>query len=405
MPADIQDVQQVAEELQQRFTEFKSTNEKKLAAVEAENAKLSEKLEKQNEQLSQLDQLKQDIEAELKAAKRPVGGNGQSQEVQAHKTAFMQFVRKGSDSDLSELEQKALQVSSDPDGGYAVPEELDRNVLTLLRDQSPMRSVCNQITVGSNEYKRLVDLGGAGAGWVGETAARPETSSPKLAQVTAFMGELYANPKATQTSLDDLFFNAESWLEQSLAQVFAENEGEAFLKGDGTNKPKGLLAYAIDSKTDKDRAFGTLQQIYSGEKDALTADQLIQLIYSLKRGYRTGASFMLNTETLFKVRTLKDAQGNYLWRAGLELGQPSTLIGYGVAENEDMDGVEEGKHAVLFGDFKQAYTIVDRMGTRILRDPYTNKPFVSFYTTKRVGGMLLDSQAVKVLTIGENPAP
>lgn len=397
MPVELKDVQDVAEALGKKFDEFKSTNDKRVDALEAEKGKLSEQLDGLNGKLTELDELKSNLEKELVAIKRPGAADGKA--VSEHKAAFSQFIRKGKEDGLAALQQKALQTGVDADGGFAVPEELDRNILELLRNESPMRQVCGSIVVSTPDYKKLVSLGGAGSGWVGETDARPATGTPTLAQIAAVMGEVFANPQATQTSLDDMFFNAEAWLEAEVAREFAEKEGAAFLLGDGTNKPKGILAYTLSTADDSARAFGQIQKVHSGTAGDFDADDLLKLIYTLKKGYRNMASWMLPTLTLFKVRTMKDGQGNYLWRPGLEAGQPSTLCGYGIAENEDMPAVAADANAVMFGDFKRAYTIVDRIGTRVLRDPYTNKPNVGFYTTKRVGGMLTDSQAVKVLTL------
>lgn len=397
MAVEIKDVQEVAEALGKKFDEFKSTNDKRVEALEAEKGKLAGQVESLNGKLSELDDLKSSLEKELAGIKRP--GAVAGKEVSEHKAAFLQFVRKGKDDGLAELQQKALQTTVEADGGYAVPEELDRTILELLRNESPMRQVCGQITVSTPDYKKLVNLGGAGSGWVGETAARPATGTPTLAQIAAVMGEIYANPQATQTSLDDMFFNAEAWLQSEVAAEFAEQEGQAFLLGNGTNKPKGLLAYTMALTADDVRAFGQLQNVKSGTAGDFDADDLIKLVYTLRKGYRAGATWMLPNMTLFKVRTMKDSQGNYLWRPGIEAGQPSSLLGYGVTENEDMPAVAADAHAVVFGDFKRAYTIVDRIGTRVLRDPYTNKPNVGFYTTKRVGGMLTDSNAAKVLTL------
>jgi HK97 family phage major capsid protein len=396
MAADNQDVKEVAEALGKKFDEFKSVNDKRVEALESEKGKLSGLVETLNGKLSELDELKSQLEKEILSVKRP---GAISKEVDEHKSAFMQFIRKGRDDGLGELQAKALQTAVEADGGYAVPEELDRNVLTLLKNVSPMRQVCGSMTVSTPDYKKLVSLGGAGSGWVGETTARPATGTPTLAQITAFMGEIYANPMATQTSLDDMFFNAEQWLAGEVAREFAEKEGAAFLLGDGVNKPKGLLAYTLDIAADNARAFGTLQKIHSGTAGDFDDADIVKMIYSLKAGYRTNANWMMPLLTLFKVRTMKDTTGNYLWRPGLEASQPSSLLGYGIVENEDMPAVAAASNAVLFGDFKQAYTVVDRIGTRVLRDPYTNKPNVGFYTTKRVGGMLTDSQAMKVLTL------
>ncbi|MCZ8626732.1 phage major capsid protein [Escherichia albertii] len=330
--------------------------------------------------------------------KRPAGG-AQNKLATEHKEAFVGFLRKGREDGLRDLERKALQVGTDEDGGYAVPEALDRNILTLLKDEVVMRQEAAVITVGGSDYKKLVNLGGTASRWVGETDARSQTATSRLGLIEPFMGEIYGNPQATQKMLDDAFFNVEAWINSELATEFAEQEEIAFTTGDGTKKPKGFLAYESTDETDKVRAFGKLQHIVSGDATAVTADAIIKLIYTLRKAHRTGAKFMMNNNSLFAIRLLKDSEGNYLWRPGLELGQPSSLAGYGIAENEQMPDIAADAKAIAFGNFKRGYTIVDRIGTRILRDPYTNKPFVGFYTTKRTGGMLVDSQAIKLLKI------
>lgn len=399
MSVDVKDVEQVAQELQAKFDAFKEKNDKRLEAVEQEKGKLAGEVETLNGKLSELDELKSALEEELKQVKRPAGGP-QSKAASEHKTAFIGFMRKGNDDGLRELERKALQVGVDEDGGYAVPEELDRTILNLLKDEVVMRQEATTITVGGANYKKLVNLGGTASGWVGETDARPETDASKLGQIEPFMGEIYGNPQATQTMLDDAFFNVEDWINSELAIEFAEQEEIAFTSGNGTKKPKGFLAYASTLDPDKTRAFGTLQHILSGAAAGVTADAIIKLVYTLRKVHRNGAKFMMNNNSLFAIRILKDSEGNYLWRPGLELGQPSSLAGYGVAENEQMPDIAADAKAIAFGNFKRGYTIVDRIGTRILRDPYTKKPFVGFYTTKRTGGMLVDSQAIKLLQIG-----
>ncbi|MEF7098925.1 phage major capsid protein [Escherichia coli] len=399
MSVDVKDVEQVAQELQAKFDAFKEKNDKRLEAVEQEKGKLAGEIETLNGKLSELDELKSALEEELKQVKRPAGGP-QSKAASEHKTAFIGFMRKGKDDGLRELERKAMQVGVDEDGGYAVPEELDRTILNLLKDEVVMRQEATTITVGGANYKKLVNLGGTASGWVGETDARPETDASKLGQIEPFMGEIYGNPQATQTMLDDAFFNVEDWINSELAIEFAEQEEIAFTSGNGTKKPKGFLAYASTLDPDKTRAFGTLQHILSGAAAGVTADAIIKLVYTLRKVHRNGAKFMMNNNSLFAIRILKDSEGNYLWRPGLELGQPSSLAGYGVAENEQMPDIAADAKAIAFGNFKRGYTIVDRIGTRILRDPYTKKPFVGFYTTKRTGGMLVDSQAIKLLQIG-----
>ncbi|OAT74900.1 capsid protein [Mangrovibacter phragmitis] len=399
MAVEIKDVEQVAQELQAKFNDFREKNDKRLEAVEQEKSALAGQVDTLNGKLTELDSLKSALEDELKQLKRP-GGATQTKEAGEHKAAFMDFVRKGRDDGLRDLERKALQVGNDEDGGYAVPEDLDRSILTLLKDEVVMRQEATTITVGGASYKKLVNLGGTASGWVGETDARPATDASKLGQIEPFMGEIYGNPQATQTMLDDAFFNVEDWINSELATEFAEKEDIAFTSGDGTKKPKGFLAYASSLDPDKTRAFGTLQHILSGAAAGVTADAILKLIYTLRKVHRNGAKFMMNNNSLFAVRILKDNEGNYLWRPGLELNQPSSLAGYGIAENEQMPDIAADAKAIAFGNFKRGYTIVDRIGTRILRDPYTNKPFVGFYTTKRTGGMLTDSQSIKLLQIG-----
>jgi len=394
MSTDIKDFEQVAQELGQQFEAFKKANDKKLEAVTQEKAKLSEQVDSLNEKLGELDRLKSQLQEELKTVKRPAN---EKQADTAYKEAFVRFVRKGEEG--QELRSKAAQVGVDADGGYAVPEELDRNILELLKSTSPMRQVCSLITVGTPQYKRNVNLGGAGAGWVDETEARPETSTPKLTQISADIHEIYANPQATQQSLDDVYFNVENWISGEVTRAFNTHEGEAFLTGNGAKKPKGLLSAPMDDKTDATRDFGKLQFVKNGHASELKSDALLALIYALQVGYQGSARWMMQTLTLFEVRKLKDSQGNYLWQPGLQAGQPSSLLGFGIVTNEDMPAIGANRTPIIFGDFARAYTIIDRIGTRMLRDPYTHKPFVSFYTTKRVGGILVDSQAVKVLKI------
>lgn len=397
MATTVDDVKEVAEAFEAKFTEFKAANDKRIEAIEAEKAKLVEKVDGYDEKLTSLEKLKKELEEELKKANRPDALK--STQVNEHKTAFMQFMRKGVDTGLGDLQAKALQTTVDADGGYAVPEEIDRTIIELLRDESPMRAVCGQITVGTPDYKKLVNLGGGGSGWVGETDPRPATGTPTLAQIAAYMGEIYANPQATQTSLDDIYFNAEAWISGEVAYEFAQQEGNAFLLGDGVKKPKGLMTTPLSTDNDKTRPFGTIQQLKSGIAGDFGADNLIDLVYATKAGYRKNGIFMLQGLTLSRIRKLKDSQGNYIWTPGLGVDQPSSILTYGYVENEDMPEVAAGSNALMFGDFKRAYIIVDRMGTRVLRDPYTNKPYVGFYTTKRVGGMTVDTQAVKVLTL------
>ncbi|MDO6718820.1 phage major capsid protein [Psychrosphaera sp. 1_MG-2023] len=393
MALEKKDIDLVAQELKGTFDEFTKKNDQRLNAIESEKGALAGSVETLNEKLSEFDNIKSNLEDLMKKQNRP-GSTSQDQE--EYKSAFGKFVRKG---DSTELETKDVNVGTDSDGGFAVPEELDRNILQLERDMSPMRQLCSSIMVGSDEYKRLVNLGGAASGWVGEDDARPKTDAPTLASIAAFMGEIYANPAATQKSLDDIYFNVETWLQEEIAREFAEKEGLAFLTGDGSGKPKGLMAYTMTAEADSARAFGSFQYVESATASTFDGDDLIKLVYSLKQAYRRTSSWMTNSQTVLAARMLKDDQENYLWQPGLQADQPSLLLGRPIAENEDMPAVADNANALAFGDFRRGYTIVDRIGTRMLRDPYTNKPNVQFYTTRRTGGMATDTQAIKFLKV------
>lgn len=399
MAVDSQDVSEVAEALGKKFKEFTEKNDQRLSGIEQEKGQLAEKVDKLNGQLSDLDKLKDELVTELKGLKRPNGAGGPSKEQTEHKQAFGQFMRKGHEDGLRELERKALNTATDEDGGFAVPEELDRNLIELARDAVVMRQECRVISVGGTGYTKLANLGGATSGWVGEQEARPATGTPKLQKVSPVWGEVYANPQATGVMLDDAFFDVEAWLAAELQQEFSEQEEAAYSYGNGVNKPRGLFAYGTEAQNDKTRTFGKLEHMVASAP-GLVADDLIKLIHTLRKPYRSGSKWMMNGLSVMAARLLKDDQGNYLWRPGLTEDAPSILLGYGVAENEEMPDIAAGVQALAFGNFKRAYTILDRIGTRVLRDPYTNKPFVGFYTTKRVGGMLENDQAVKMLQMG-----
>lgn len=404
------ELKDLLEKQNKAFAEFKDANDARLKALESKGSVdplLEEKVDKANAAITEIGKQMTEIEKKMN---RPggIGSSGGRPEVEEHKQAFGAFLRKGREDGLRELEKKALNITTDGDGGYAVPELIDTEILAMMQNVSPMRSVCNVVTVGTSDFKKLVNAHGSTSGWVDEDDARTATDTPALKQVAAYMGEIYANPQATQQALDDIFFDAESWLQQELVEAFAIAEGAAFTTGDGSKKPKGFLSYTTAATADATRAFGTIEHIATGEAAAFKtasatvspADDLITAIYKLKAGLRAGAAFMMNSLTMAAVRKWKAyGSGDYIWQPGVQAGQPSTLLGYAAIENEDMPDVAANALPIAFGNWKRAYTIVDRVGVRVLRDPYTNKPYVGFYTTKRVGGMLVDSAAVKVVKI------
>ena len=347
---------------------------------------------------------------ETKMARPGAAGDFDFSDAAEHKSAFFGgFIQKGDTDALKALEAKALTTGGD--GGYAVPTVIDAEIEKQLRIMSPLRSIVKVKTIETSDYKRLVNTGSAASGWVGETDARAETNAPSLEQVTIVPGEIYANAAATQRALDDMQFDAEAWLNEEVAEEFAAQEGAAIVGGDGVDKPKGFLTYTAVTNGDVDRTFGQIQYIPTGVDAAFPAsnpaDLLLDLVHALSSRYRQGAKFVMNSKTLATVRKFKDMDGNFIWRAGLVEGQPDTLLGYPVVECEDMPDTDfdvdgggagvGGAAAIAFGNFERAYTLVERTGTRVLRDPYTNKPYVHFYATRRVGGALVNDDAIKLL--------
>ncbi|ANC86403.1 phage major capsid protein [Sphingomonas sp. NIC1] len=311
--------------------------------------------------------------------------------------AFAGFVRTG-----TVLEMKAFTGVTGDAGGYAVPREVDGEIARVLKGISPIRAIANVVTVGSAGYRKLITTGGTPSGWAAETAARPETASPVFAELVPPMGELYANPSASQAMLDDVAFDVEAWLAGEIATEFARAEGAAFVGGNGVNRPKGFLTAPVSTAKDATRPLGTLQYLPSGAAEDFGAapdERLLDLVHSLRAPYRQGASFVMNANTLARIRKFKTADDMPLWQPSLAAGQPATLLGYPVVEAEDMPDIAANALSIAFGNFQAGYLIAERGETAILRDPYSNKPFVSFYATKRVGGCVADSAAIKLMKI------
>lgn len=309
---------------------------------------------------------------------------------------FEGFLRNGAGA----LEMKSLSGTSDGAGGYAIPREIDALVDATLASISPIRAIANVVTVGSGGYRKLVTSGGTPSGWASETGGRAETATSTFNEIAPPMGDLYANPAASQTMLDDAAFDVEAWLADEIAREFARAEGAAFVSGNGTNKPKGFLSYTTAASGDAARAFGTLQHVASGASGAFAAnpeEKLIDLVQALRPPYRQGAVFVMNSATLARIRKFKTGDGAFMWQPALSAGQPASLLGYPVVEAEDMPDIAANSLSIAFGNFKAGYLIAERGETQILRDPYSNKPFVHFYATKRVGGAVTNSEAIKLL--------
>lgn len=343
-----------------------------------------------------VEEVKSRLEKVSRAAARPALG-GSAQPSPELKGFVQGYLRQGRESELKSVSGAVLA-----DGGYAVPREIDALIAAQLKTISPIRAIAQVVQTGTAGYRKLVTSGGTASGWVSEVAARPETSTGKFNEIVPPMGELYANPAASQAMLDDADFDLESWLANEIAAEFARAEGAAFVGGSGTNQPKGFLGAPTSTAADAARPFGTLQFAVSGNAsgfDAAPELKLIDLVHSLRSGHRQGAVWVMNSKTLAAVRKFKAADGSFLWQPGVLEGVPARLLGYPVIEAEDMPDVGAGVFPIAFGNFRNGYLIAERRTTTILRDPFTNKPFVNFYATKRVGGQVLDSDAIKLLKI------
>ncbi|MBI1215674.1 MAG: phage major capsid protein [Alphaproteobacteria bacterium] len=315
-----------------------------------------------------------------------------------YKSAFRGYIRKNNAGGGVE-EIKALSAGSDPDGGFAVTPDMSGRIAALVRETSPLRQVANVVTIGTDALEGINDLNEATSGWVGETDSRTETDAPKIGEYRIPVHEQYAEPRATQKLLDDAMFDIEGWLAGKIAERLSRMENEAFVTGNGIRKPRGFLTYA--SGTPSASGFSVIEQVATGASGAFDStdpgDALISLVYSLKSVYREKAVFMMRRSVLAEVRKLKDSQGNYLWQPDFQQKQSGTLLGFDVLEAEDMPAIGADSLSIAFGDFSAGYQIVDRQGIRVLRDSFTAKPYVKFYTTKRVGGDVVNFEAIKLL--------
>ena len=384
------------------FEAFKQANDERLDAIEKRSAdvladhkvdRISKALDTQQAALDDL----------LVKARRPglgaLSAKGMGSRAVEHKTAFDRYIRAGVEQDLRQLEEKAMSIGSDPDGGYLVPEQVEAEVGKRLAAISPIRSIADVREVSGSTLKKPFSVNGPSVGWVGETVARPQTDASTLKELSFPTMELYAMPAATPSLLDDAALNVEEWIASEVEAAFAQQEGAAFVIGDGVNKPKGFMAEtAVDESAWE---WGKLGRMKTGAAGAFATsnpnDCLIDLVYSLKAGYRQNAQFVMNRSTQSAVRKLKDSDGNYLWQPPATVGGKASLLNFAITEAEDMPEIDDEAHAIAFGDFKRGYLIVDRLGLRILRDPFSAKPYVLFYTTKRVGGGVQDFDAIKLL--------
>lgn len=419
------EIKSAIEESGKAFDEFKKTNDERLKAIkdgnETKAKELDVKLAKIDTDLSNSTKLKKELEIEqqnqrerieeLEAKAKTPGKTASEVRKDEYKGAFLGWVRGRGQSPSDEqkmldiqrkaLEAKDVTIGTAAAGGHAVPEEISREIERQEKLFSPVRRLVKVVQAGTSDYKELVDIRGESSGWVGETGSRSATNTPSLREVAPTHGELYAYPQASEWSLDDMFFNVEAWLAESVAQDFALAEGTAVITGNGTSKPTGMLNTTptlIDDFASPLRTAAIYQYVAStASPDAILPDALIDTVFKLNAQYRMGANWIFNSVTAGAIRKLKDTTNQYLWQPGLQNGQPDKLLGYPFEIWEQMANVGANAFPVGFGNFRRGYVLVDRTGLRITRDNVTNVGFVRFYIRRRVGGIVLNNNAIKFL--------
>lgn len=379
------------QEMSEAFQAFKSANDSRLKSIESKGyapAEVEEKTNKLNDEITRLEGEIKGLTAAMSRGDRGTEKPGNETE-KKHSELMSKYLRKGVES----AELKAMSVDSDEDGGFLVSPASSSEIVKQVYESSPVRQYSSVQTISTDALEILEDLDEAGSGWVGETQARAETGTPKLKKIIISVHELYAQPKATQKFLDDAAINVESWLAEKVSAKFARDEASAFVAGNGIMKPKGFLSY------DAGTAFEQIEQVETAASGVIAGDDIFELEGALKGEYRKNAVWFAKRQTIKAFRKMKDLQGRYLWEPGLNGKGQAMLAGYELVEANDMPAVAGNALSVAFGDFKAGYQIVDRIGIRVIRDIYTAKPHVLFYTTKRVGGGVKNFEAIKLMKI------
>lgn len=341
------------------------------------------------------------MRAHYQSLGKPIPAEMDMEGYKSYKSAFFKLMAGVQMENLDAAERKAMSAGSDPDGGYLLPHSTVGRMVSKLYEQSTMRQLATVQTIGTDKIEGIVDNDEADAGWVSELGARSDTTTPTVGKWEIQAHEMYAMPKISQKLIDDAATDVEGWLAGKVADKFARVEGAGFTTGNGVGKPRGLFAYPTAATGDDTRAWGTFEHIItgaSGDFHTTKADPLQDLIGAFKDRYLQNASFLMRREARTKIRKMKEATSDrYLWEPSLQAGQPDRLLGYAARVDQYVPAIAANSLSVAFGDFKEAYTIVDRIGIRTLRDPYTAKPYVVFYSTKRTGGGAVNFEAVKFL--------
>lgn len=427
-------VKTLVESMGRGFEEYKATNDA-LIKAKADGKVLGDfeaKLAKIDTDLSDLGEAKSAIEAALAKLNRPNlgGGNGDGkdtferevksfnemrragrvqgadkadatpEEYAQYKHAFWEYQRKGNIDWLEAVDRKAMSVGTDADGGYLMPAPTVGRIVQKVYELSPIRQIANVMSISGDALEGVNDLDEASYGWVGETATRSDTNTPQVGKYRIEAHEMYAQPKATQKLLDDAAVDIEAWLQGKVANRMARAEANAFVVGDGVGKPRGFTGYSTAATGDATRTWGTMEHIATGVSGDFAAsspaDILFDLLMAFKPEYLQNGRFVTRREIIAKIRKFKESTTNaYMWQPGLQAGQPDRLLGYPIVMAQDMPTLAASSLSLAFGDFNEGYQIVDRIGMRTLRDPYTDKPFIKFYTTRRVGGGVVNFEAIK----------
>ncbi len=401
---DMNEVHAATDTLARAFEEYKSVNDERMSAIERRGSSdvlLTEKLSRMD---GVINHLQDEIGSVKTVLARPGKGAGELRDEgdYAYKTAFMRYVSKGAESEMSALSMKDMDVVSDPQGGYMVPTEIASRIVTRQYDTTPMRQLATVMSVSTEAVEMLRDTSEPDAQWISELGTSSVTDQGAIGRIRIPVHELYAQPRATQKLLDDAVLNVEEWLVNRVAGKFSRKENAAFVSGDGIGQPRGFLSYNVQATGDASRNWGVLEYLATGVDGAFASsnasDVLIDLMHKLRSGYLPKAAWLMPRAVADLIRKFKEnATQAYIWQPSLQAGTPATLLGYPIVLAEDMPAVASGSLSVAFGNFEEAYTIVDRIGLRVLRDPYTAAPFVKFRCSKRVGGDVVNFEAVKLL--------
>lgn len=426
-----QEMDKVLADIGKAVDELKASSEAQFAEIKEKGASdpvLTEKVDKLHAQLDELGQKKADLETEQKLADRVgeievtldrigtrKGDPGVSQEQKAHFDAFKRWCSAPHDADiaaeLKSIERKTVSTTTSAAGGYAVPEVISSVLDEKIQDISPLRQVVDVITVETPDYKELVDVNGESYEWVGEGDTRSQQTEPVLAEAAPTFGTVNAYYWANEEAVDDMFIGVQNWLTRAAARAFSRAEGLAFVSGNGTKRPTGILNTTPTSAGDEDspaRAFGTLQYLPTGAAGAFVDlstsspvaypdNVLVDTVHALKSGYWTGAVWLMNRATMGTVRKFRDADGRMLWQDSMAAGMPPTLLGFPVIEFPDMPAIAANSHSIAFGNFREAYIFAERHGTRVTIDEVTKPGAIKWNIRRRVGGILRNDDAAKVI--------